>query len=69
MSINETPQNDISKMLIGFGDAIEHNRAIEVLKKAKKQEAKKDLVRVRIDAQTILLMDRKKAIKKGYITE
>lgn len=69
MSRNENPQGDINKMLIEFGDAIEHNRAVEILKKVKKQEAKKDLVRVRVDAQTILLMDRKKAIKKGYITE
>ena len=70
MSGERQPSGDISKMLLEFGDAVEHSRAKEVLKKAKQKEAKvKDLVSVRIDKHTILLMSRKKAIKKGYINE
>lgn len=67
---DKAPQGDVSKMLIEFGDAIEHSRAKEVLKKAKQKEAKiKDLVSIKIDKQTTLLMSRKKAIKRGYINE
>ena len=64
------PSGDINKMLLEFGDAVEHSRAKEILKKAKQKEAKiKDLVSVRIDNHTVLLMSREKAIKKGYINE
>ena len=67
---DKKPQGDISKMLIEFGDAVEHSRAKEVLKQAKKKEAKiKDLVSIRIDDKTILQMSREKALKKGYLTE
>ena len=67
---DKAPQGDVSKMLIEFGDAIEHSRAKEVLKKAKQKEAKiKDLVSIKIDKQTTLLMSRKKAINRGYINE
>lgn len=67
---DNAPQGDISRMLIEFGDAVEHSRAKEVLKQAKIREAKiKDLVSVKVDKQTTLLMSREKAIKKGYITE
>ena len=63
-----TPQGDISKMLIEFGDAVEHSRALEVLKQAKRLEAqKKDLVKIRIDKYTEVIMPREKAIKKGLI--
>ena len=64
------PSGDINKMLLEFKDAVEHNRAKIALKKAKENEAKiKDLVSVRIDNHTVLLMSREKAIKKGYINE
>ena len=67
---DKAPQGDVSKMLIEFGDAVEHSRAKEVLKKAKQKEARiKDLVSIKIDKQTTLLMSRKKAIKRGYINE
>ena len=67
---DKAPQGDVSKMLIEFGDAIEHSRAKEVLKKAKQKEAKiKDLVSIKIDKHTTLLISRKKAIKRGYINE
>lgn len=62
--------NAVEKMLIDFGNAVEHSRAKEVLKQAKKREAKiKDLVAIKIDKNTTVLMSKKKAIKKGLITE
>ena len=62
--------NSVEKMLVDFGNAVEHSKALDVLAKVKKREAKiKDLVAIRVDKQTTLLMSRKKAIKKGLITE
>lgn len=70
MTGEKQPSGDISKMLLEFGDAIEHERAKQVLQKVKQREARmKDLVTVRIDAHTVVLMEREKAIKKGYINE
>ena len=46
------------------------SKALNALKLAKEKESKiKDLVSIKIDKWTTLLMSREKAIKKGYITE
>lgn len=62
-------QRSISGMLIEFRDAIEHTRAQQVLKIAKEQEAQKDLVSIKIDKLTTVLMSRDKAIKKGLLKQ
>ena len=54
--LNRTPQGDISKMLLEFGDAVEHSRAKEVLKEVKKAEAKKKTIPVWEDFQTTRYM-------------
>lgn len=43
--------------------------ALKLLEKCKERERHQDLVHIRIDKNTVLLMDRKKAIRKGYIKE
>lgn len=42
-------------------------RAIELVKQCKKRDAKKNLVTIRIDKQTVVLMPRAKAKKGGVI--
>lgn len=42
-------------------------RAIELLKKCKEREQMEDVVAVRKNAQTVVLMPRSKALKNGLI--
>lgn len=42
-------------------------RAVELVKQCKKRDAKRNLVTIRIDKQTVVLMPRAKAKKKGLI--
>lgn len=48
---------------------IEHSHARKLLAEAKKRDARRDLVQIRIDRQTIKLVPREKAIRQGLITE
>lgn len=53
-----------------FSEREQRCKAKRALQIAKENEAKiKDLVSIKIDKHTTLLMSRKKAIKKGYINE
>lgn len=56
-------------MLIDYPKDLEHDRAKETLKKAKKKDKDNELIAVRIDSKTIKMMSVKRAKKLGYISD